>query len=465
VGRQGDLEMSELKHVVSKTERDKQVVEAVVRRYGPLSRIDIHKLTHLQPSAISRLTRRLLSEGWLIESGRAENPTGRKPVLLRFNDEHAFLVGVGFNTENVVAAVMNLHPEIRASVTEPTCLHKGTEGLVYQLLGCVQKVMLEARADPGSVLGIGVAGSGLVNTRTGTLIMSSTLDFLKNVPLQQIFEKEFGVSTLIENITRAKTVAESVLGAGEGRDDVIYIEYGAGIGAGIMIGGRVLYGSGYAAGEFGHTHVMDEGPACKCGSFGCLEALVGCAALEAKIRKVVAEGGYSQASKLANGDVNKISGWMVLEAAARLRDKTCLAIVEQVGKYLGLGLANLVNLFNPSIVVLDQRLNLAGDGLLDQVVKVVRRQALSHATDDLLIRFGKLGSCSAVLGMGLMLLERRFQIPSLKPPRFMIEPQAVPVRLGQAPTKAGAASKPNNGRPQSGSPDSELTLAVGVGHE
>lgn len=448
--------MSELKHVASKTERDKQVVEAVVRRYGPLSRIDIHKLTHLQPSAISRLTRRLLSEGWLIESGRAENPTGRKQVLLRLNDEHALLVGVGFNAESVVAAVMNLHPEIRASVTEPTCLHNGTEGLVHQLQACVQKVMLKASANVGSVLGIGVAGSGLVNTRTGTLIMSSTLDFLKNVPLQRIFEEEFGVSTLIENITRAKTVAESLLGAGDQRDDVIYIEYGAGIGAGIMIGGKLLYGSGYAAGEFGHTHVMDEGPACKCGSFGCLEAIVGCAALEAKIRKAVAEGGYSQALKLTNGDASKISGWMVLEAAARMGDKTCLAIVEQVGRYLGLGLANLVNLFNPSIVVLDQRLSLAGDGLLDQVVKVVRRQALSHATDDLVIRFGKLGNCSAVLGMALMLLERRFQIPSLKPPRFMIEPLTVPARLGQAPKKAGAVSKYNNGRSPTGNPDSGL---------
>jgi hypothetical protein len=101
---------------------------------------------------------------------------------------------------------------------------------------------------------------------------------------------------------------------------------------------------------------------------------------------------------------------------------TCAILVEQIGTYLGLGLANLVNLFNPTVLVIDQRLKLAGEGLLDRIAKVVRRQALRHATRNLTIRFGKLGNEAIVLGVGSIVLEKYFEIPVLRPPRFMIEP-------------------------------------------
>jgi len=103
-----------------------------------------------------------------------------------------------------------------------------------------------------------------------------------------------------------------------------------------------------------------------------------------------------------------------------------------VGNYLGLGLANLVNLFNPSMIVLDQRLELAGQGLLDQVLRIVKRQALNHSTADLDVRFARLGEEAGVLGVALMLIEQHFEIPRVKPPRFMIESIATPVQGGSA---------------------------------
>ena len=115
-----------------------------------------------------------------------------------------------------------------------------------------------------------------------------------------------------------------------------------------------------------------------------------------------------------------ITGWMVLKAA-QAGDKLSMAIIEDLGRCLGLGLANLVNLFNPSVIVLDYRLESAGQQLLDQVSRTVRRQALSHATEDLVLRFGRLGPDVGVLGAGLLVTERIFEVPLLKPPRFMIE--------------------------------------------
>ncbi len=411
-----------MKHVSMKSQRDKLVIESLVRRSGPLSRSEIHKFTNLQQSEISRLVRELLEEGKLLEAGHAGNPLGRKQVLLRFNEDQKFIIGIGFDDENVLASVTNLHPRIKSEVRETTCLTQGAEGLIQQIIACARKALNEAQTSLENVMGIGVAASGLVDSRRGVLLMSSTLDFLKDAPIQQALEESFGVPTILENLTRAKTVGEWRLGTGDMADDMIFVEYGrTGIGAGIVLGGKLVHGSGFAAGEFGHTHMMEDGPACKCGSFGCLEAVAGAAALEARIRKAVAEGSSSEALSLAGGDPQRITGWMVLEAA-RKGDKTCAVLVEQIGTYLGLGLANLVNLFNPTVLVIDQRLKLAGEGLLDRITKVVRRQALGHATRNLTIRFGKLGNEAIVLGVGSIVLEKYFEIPVLRPPRFMIEP-------------------------------------------
>jgi predicted NBD/HSP70 family sugar kinase len=203
-------------------------------------------------------------------------------------------------------------------------------------------------------------------------------------------------------------------------EDMIYIEYGKGIGAGIMLKGNLLYGHNWSAGEFGHIPIVENGPACTCGSFGCLEAVAGLSALEARCRRAIQEGSNSHALELVNGDPSQITGWTVL-SAANLGDKTCTAIVEELEKYLGLGISTLVNLFNPSVVVLDHRLKLAGDSLLEQIARGVNKQALAYSTAHLEFRYATLGDDAGLLGAALNVLNRIFEIPALKPPRFMIE--------------------------------------------
>jgi glucokinase-like ROK family protein len=420
-----------MKHVASKSERDKHVIQAAVWRFGPLSRVEIHKLTHLRPNTISTLVRELLNEGCLVEAGPSDNPMGRKQILLRLNQENRFLAAVELDDEMVIASTLDLSPRIISSVRESTNLNAGVDGLVGQLLSTTRQVVEQAGVPHGALMGIGIADPGLVNTRDGVVLTSSTIDFWKQVPLRDIFEREFGVPVLLEDKTRARATAERMLGAGQGAKDMIFVDYGRGIGAGIIVEGKPLRGHRWAAGEFGHTHVSEDNTACPCGSFGCLEAMAGGLALELRIRKAISEGSSPQYLETPAESAGGISAWQVLRAASQ-GDKTCSAIVEQAGNYLGLGLANLVNLFNPSIIVLDRRLEQAGQALLDQIVRIVKRQALSHCTDDLEISFAKLDQHAGVLGVALMLLERHFEIPALKPPAFMLEPMAKPVRRSVA---------------------------------
>jgi glucokinase-like ROK family protein len=391
-------------------ERDKALIAALIRREGQLSRIEIHRLTNLRPATISKLTKELIDERRIEEAGRSDNPTGRKQVLLRSNTEFGFMVVVDFDAENVRATLVDLEPRVRGPVVqEPTILDQGKDALIAQLLCCTRRAMESSGVARDKVLGIGVGDPGLVNAKEGVSVFASTIEAWKQIPLRQIFEDEFATPTLIANNTRTKAVAERSLGAGAGSDDMIFVEYGRGVGCGIITGGRLLEGSRWAAGEFGHTHVTEDGPACRCGSFGCLEAIAGIGALESSVRRAISQGGFSQALSLAGGEIEHLTGWHVLQAA-RDGDKMSVALVEGVSTYLGLGLANLANLFNPSLIVLDKRLSLAGDQFLDQIKRVVQRQALSHVTETLQFRYASLGDEAGLLGPALLVLERIFEM-------------------------------------------------------
>lgn len=401
-----------MKNVSTKRERDKSVLLDVVRRFGPLSRVDLHDMTKMRPGTISALVRELLRERMLVEAGPSDNPMGRKQVLLHLNQDHRYIAAVEFDAESVVAAIFNLGAQLKHILSEPTDMEHGLDGLVNQLLRCTEAAIAKAGVDRRALVGVGVADPGLIDSRQGISLTSSTIEFWHSVPLRKIFEKHFGIPLRLESNTRARTVAERMRGAGDMAEDLIYVDYGTGIGMGVITEGKLLRGRGECAGEFGHTHVMDGGPPCKCGSFGCLEAIVGAPAIAARARSAVLEGGNSMVLDLAGGHASKITGWNVIEAA-RAGDKMCAVILEDVERYLGLGLANVVNLFNPSLVILDKRLGAGDPGFLNQTARIVRRQALERSTSDLQFRYSQLGADAGVLGVALLVIERHFEIPAM----------------------------------------------------
>jgi predicted NBD/HSP70 family sugar kinase len=410
-----------IKQVNGKTERDRHVVEAIVRRFGPISRARIHELSQIRLSATSTLVRSLLQEGRLVECGVEESTVGRKSVLLQLNESYGSVVGIEFDDESLTVGVSDLYPRMRHLITEHVQLDGGQEKLIRQLLSVTRRVLQEARIRKGNIVGIGVADPGLVDRQHGVTLTSSTIPFWRRVPLREIFEREFGVPVLIETCTRAKAVAEHEAEGGDhARSSMIYVDYGSGIGAGLYVDGRLLYGQGSAAGEFGHTCLAPDGPVCTCGSFGCLEAMVGLRAVEARVRRLLLQGASSSVLDAAGGNPEAVTGWMVFGAASG-GDKVASNVVAEVAQYLGLGIANLVNLFNPGLVVLDARLQLAGPELVEGIASVVRRQALREATEQVVIRYASVTEAAGALGVARLVLERHFAIPAFRMPPFLME--------------------------------------------
>ncbi len=390
-----------------KSQRDKRLIESLVRNHGPVSRVGIHKITKLRRSTISLLTRQLIAEGRLLEGGRSDNPLGRKQVLLRINPKFGFLVGVEFDDELITAGILDLEPAITYVVSERTDLAHGQQGLLQQLQEIIRRVVTASKLPWSQLIGIGIADPGLVDTRAGVTRICSTIDFWNQVPLRAYFEQAFHVPVLVESKTRSKTIAEQMLGGGEKQSNMIYVDYGTGIGAGVIVDGRLLYGQNCGAGEVGHTNVEKSGPTCKCGSKGCLEALVGASAVENRIRQALSEGVSSQVLAMAQQDPSRITAWLVFEAA-KAGDKMCWNIVAEVAENLGIAIANLVNLFNPAIVLLDQSLRSAGDEFLNLVSRIVKSKSLEGSSSVLSLRFATLGRDSGLLGVGIQVLDKYY---------------------------------------------------------
>src|ERR1017187_3321087 len=173
-----------MKHVIEKKERDKAVIEALVRSHGPVSRAEIRQLTQLRWSSVSPIVRELLNQGKLVEVGPSTNPTGRKQTLLRLNEENGYIVAVEFDPETVSAAVTDLFPRIRSKVTETTRVDEDANGLVHQLFSCAHEAIRQAGIPRDKLLGIGVADPGLVDVRQGVSVLSAHIGFWKNVHLK-----------------------------------------------------------------------------------------------------------------------------------------------------------------------------------------------------------------------------------------------------------------------------------------
>ncbi len=411
----------QMKYVHSTLDHDRKVVEAVVRKFGPVSQVRINELTDIRPTTVSLIVRDLLEEKKILEVGRSDNPVGRKQVLLRPNHEHRLVAAISFDDETIEAGITDLRPHTQHTVKQKIRPGCNRDDLITLLLSCTRRAIAKVRQKNTSILGVGISDPGLVDTKAGTTVMSSTIPFWKEVPLKAIFEKELSLPAFLETSTRAKALAERQLGAGRMSDNMLYLDYGTGIGAGIIVDGKPLYGSSGAAGEFGHTHVVEGGPVCSCGSYGCLEAIAGTRAIEAKLRKAMAEGGATRVPDLVSGDMDRLNGWTVLEGA-HTGDKLCGHIVAELAGYLGVALSNLVNLFDPSVVVLDRRLEIAGPEFLNSIIQTMRRQSLACSMNKLQVRYGAFRNEGSLLGAAMLVIEEYFAIPVLKPPRFLIEP-------------------------------------------
>ncbi len=254
----------------------------------------------------------------------------------------------------------------------------------------------------GALSGMGIAIAGLVTPKTGVLLTSPNLLSWYNTPVKDIFERELGIPVHVGNDANMAVLGEHRFGAGVGSDDVIYITWSTGIGGGVIAGGRLLTGSRGFAAELGHMTIDLNGPKCNCGNIGCLEMMASGTAIARLAAEALSGGAASAMTGLTRGGPATVTARTVAEAA-RSGDRLALDILRTAATNLGVGLVNLVHMFNPEIIVLGGGVSQSGDILFPTVREVVAERAMPDYS--VRIEPAALGDDCGLLGAAALVLE------------------------------------------------------------
>ena len=305
------------------------------------------------------------------------------------------VVGIDIGGTKLATVVADSTGHILGKVRKPTLSEKGPAYAISLLLDMVREVVTQVGLEQTTISAIGVSCGGPLDTQTGVVYSPPNLPGWDALPLKARLESEFQVPVTIENDANASALAEFRFGGGRGYTAVLYMTMSTGIGGGIVIDGQVYHGANDSAGEVGHQILLPDGPRCGCGKQGCLEALCSGPAIarraQAAIQKQLEDGTASTTLlTLANGRIEEVKSEHVL-AAARTGDALALELVQETAYYMGWGIANLVNILNPDIVLLGTIAVAAGDLLLDPIRETVSKFAMTRPAEAVTIAPAELG--------------------------------------------------------------------------
>jgi len=312
-----------------------------------------------------------------------------------------FVIGVDLGGTNIVVSAMSADgSRLFGAHTEPTRAAEGADAVLARMARMVNEtvsqVLREAEVGREAILGIGLGAPGTVDRDHGLVLDAPNLDW-HNFPLAERMTAMTGLPVKIDNDANCATYGEWWLGAARGGRNVIGITIGTGVGGGIIIDRQVYHGSTDAAGEIGHITIDLNGRRCGCGNYGCLEAYASGTAIALRAREALHNDETSILPSLVGGDVSRITAAVVYQAAGE-GDALALEIVRDTAKYLGAGLANLLNVFNPDIVVVAGGVTHAGDFLFGPLRTEVRRRAFRSVSDACRIVPGTLPGTAGVVG-------------------------------------------------------------------
>ncbi len=320
-----------------------------------------------------------------------------------------YIVGVDLGATNIVSILINGEGKVIDKDTRATLAREGKEKALSQIVSSVRAVLEKGQLQgisSASIKGVGVGSPGPLDTKKGIIHFAPNLPGWNNVPLVSFLGDQLKLPMFLENDGNAAALAEWWIGAGKKVDNLVLLTLGTGIGGGIIIGGEVLHGAWDTAAEIGHMIIHEGGLVCGCGKRGCLEAYASATGVIKRTVSFMKAGGDTVLREVVHDHLEDITCELVYRAAER-GDELSQMIVKETARYLGIGIASLVNIINPEMVILSGGMTAAGDLLFKPVRKYARKYALKAAIRGVRIVPAKLGGNTGALGAAATVLKRK----------------------------------------------------------
>lgn len=394
---------------------NRDVILGLIRERGPISRTALARLTNLTPATAFSIVEELVQEGLVQESGIGPSHGGRRPMLFDFYPQSHVVIGVNIRSAQVLGVLTHLDASPQVTIARDYDLEAG--GDVVQLMKDVIRELIGASPVPTErLMGIGVAVPGLIDVERGVVVESRNWGW-EELPLRDILAQEFDLPIHIEEDDNALALGEGFFGAGRGVSNVVCVKIGRGLGAGIVVNGTLFRGPDNAAGEIYHILVDPEGPQCDCGNYGCLGRLVSAPAIAERAIKGLKQGAASSLRDRVGDDLERVTVAMIAEAA-NAGDPFAHQVMEETGRYLGIGIATLVNLLNPDLVIIGGGVILAGAPLLEPIRHVVKLRTFAAPGRRVRIVPAKLGVEAPAVGAATFVMIQQGVLPTQGFPYF-----------------------------------------------
>ncbi|SFB00499.1 xylose repressor, XylR [Lentibacillus halodurans] len=374
---------------------NKSLVLETIMNHSPISRADIAEKTGLNKGTVSSQVNELLDEDLIYEKGPGKSSGGRKPVMLLFNEVAGYSIGIDIGVNYILGILTDLKGNV---CKESSLVFKELtfEEIKQKLFEIVDFLASSAPSNRYGIVGIGIGVPGATD-KNGQVLLAPNLGW-ENVDLKSIMEEKYDCPVIIENEANAGAYGEKKFGAGA--DDIIYVSVGVGIGVGLILNGELYRGNNGFSGEMGHMTIETNGTKCRCGNNGCWE-------LYASEQALMNNSGHF-GIEYANED-------NILEKMVNLAvegDKEAMKLFETIGDYLGIGIINIINSFNPQQVIIGNRMADAKKWIEQPLLKRVNKHVLWFQQNHLQISFSELSAHSTALGVAAFSIEYFFKIHS-----------------------------------------------------
>ena len=371
------------------------LIMQTLRTQAPVSRAGLAEATGLNKTTVSSLVQELTERNFVREVGLESGSTGRPAMMLALDPAAGYIVSGEIGVDFISVICSDFAPEIIWRQQVSINPEMGQRAILDRALSILNLAVQAGCSYCDSLLGIALGVPGLIDRESGTLLFAPNLRW-EDVPLMGLINSNFQAPVFVNNEANLAALGEHYFGAAQGYNEVLYLSAGVGLGGGMLYNGRLFSGSAGMGSEFGHITMDPDGELCSCGNCGCWETQVSQKALFRYIREGF-NGRNQVLSHMINGDLARLTVPIVVEAA-RQEDPVALEALELTGKYLGVGIASLINALNPELVVFGGILSLAWDFLRPAVEQEINQRALRWNRESSQVVPAKHGVDAAVMG-------------------------------------------------------------------
>jgi glucokinase len=315
------------------------------------------------------------------------------------------VLAVDLGGTKVVTAIVSRKGQVMAREYYPTLAAEGPGSVINRIHAAIDRLLWANGVSVSELHSISVACAGAIDMSQGLVTSSPNLPGWCAIPFRDIMREKYGVNTYLINDAKAAALGECSFGAGRGVNNLVYLTVSTGIGGGIIIDDKLYFGSSGSAGEVGHMTIDVNGPKCNCGNIGCWETLASGTAVAREARRRISGGERSSLTETVEGRIEDITAEKV-GAAAQLGDSLALDIIGKAANYLGVGMVNLVNIFNPDVIIIGGGMAKVGDLLLNPAKQIVRERAFLVSAQAVRIVLAQLGDYAGVLGAAVFALQQ-----------------------------------------------------------